>query len=57
MRDDYLAQGKIMPKLETRVAIGSLGMSIMFIALLLSFFNFLVYEKVTVQTFTSIRQE
>lgn len=34
-----------MPKLETWVALGSLGMCIMFIALILSFFNFLVGPK------------
>lgn len=34
-----------MPKLETWVALGSLGMCIMFTALLLSFFNFLVGPK------------
>ncbi|HEX2124452.1 MAG TPA: hypothetical protein VHF44_02495 [Nitrososphaeraceae archaeon] len=45
MRHDYLAQGKLMPKLETWVALGSLGMCIMFIALILSFFNFLVGPK------------
>ena len=34
-----------MPKLETWVALGSLGMCIMFISLILSFFNFLVGPK------------
>jgi hypothetical protein len=34
-----------MPKLETYVALGSLGVCIMFIALILSFFNFLVGPK------------
>jgi len=34
-----------MPKLETWVALGSLGMCIMFIALILSFFNFIVGPK------------
>jgi hypothetical protein len=34
-----------MPKLETYVAHGSLGVCIMFIALILSFFNFLVGAK------------
>lgn len=34
-----------MPKLETWVALGSLGMCIMYIALILSFFNFLVGPK------------
>jgi hypothetical protein len=34
-----------MPKLETWVALGSLGMCIMFILLILSFFNFLVGPK------------
>ncbi len=34
-----------MPKLETWVALGSLGMSIMFIALMLSFVNFLIGPK------------
>lgn len=36
-----------MPKLETWVAFGSLGMGIMFIALMLSFFNFLIGPKGT----------
>src|ERR687889_2465309 len=31
-----------MPKLETWVAFGSLGMGVMFVALMLSFFNFLI---------------
>lgn len=34
-----------MPKLETWVAFGSLGMGIMFIALMLSFLNFLIGPK------------
>jgi hypothetical protein len=34
-----------MPKLETWVALGSLGVCIMFIALIISFFNFLVGPK------------
>jgi hypothetical protein len=34
-----------MPKLETWVAFGSLGMGIMFISLMLSFLNFLIGPK------------
>ena len=34
-----------MPKLETWAALGSLGMGIMFVALLLSFFKFLIGPK------------
>jgi hypothetical protein len=46
-----------MPKLETWVALGSLGMCIMFIALILSFFNFLVGPKGNGPDVMSIQQE